>query len=175
VNLVLVSDHGMAASPAADAVLVDLAEHPGARFVGGGGVGWIFAGEGATRRDLEALHASVRAQVPEDVGVYLREELPDSLHLAGTDRAGDVVLVPPTGVAVLPAGATPRDTWSHGWAPGDRDMWGIFVASGPAIPEGARLRAFESIHIYPFVAALLDLEPAEVDGSIDVLGDLIRR
>lgn len=175
VNLVLVSDHGMTRAPASEAVLVDLSDTRGARFVGGGAVAWIFAPDGAGRRERDALQASIRAQLPEDVDVYLREDLPDDLHLSATDRAGDVVIVPPLGVSVLPAGAEPRDRFSHGWRPDDPEMWGIFVASGPAIREGARLRAFSSVHVYPFVAELLGLEAPEVDGSLEVLGDLIQR
>ncbi len=53
-------------------------------------------------------------------------------------------------------------------------MHGIFVAAGPRIRPGTRIPAFENVHIYPFVAHLLGLEPAEgIDGSLVVLGETL--
>lgn len=172
VNIVLVSDHGMAAAPASDAVPVDLSTFPGARLVSGGGAGSIHV-EGS-EADVRAVHASVRAQLPADVGVHLRTEAPADLHLSGTARAGDVLVVPPIGVTVVPAGVEPGGPrWTHGWYPDDEIMHGIFIAAGPRIREGARLRAFSAVDLYPFLMELVGLEPREVDGDPATLADLI--
>ncbi len=54
----------------------------------------------------------------------------------------------------------------HGWNPAHSEMHGIFVATGPGIKRGATIPAFENIHIYPFLAELLQLNiPPDIDGQ----------
>ena len=63
----------------------------------------------------------------------------------------------------------------HGWDPTLPSMRGIFLMRGPEIVPGRRIEAFESIHVYPFLAHVLQLTPhPEIDGRFDVLGHLIR-
>jgi hypothetical protein len=46
-------------------------------------------------------------------------------------------------------------------------MYGVFFAAGPGIRPGTRVPAFENIDVYPFLAALLGLEPARaIDGTL---------
>lgn len=171
VNLVLVSDHGMAETPVADAEFVDLSAFPSARFVGGSAAASIFVdGSGD---EIYAVYSSVRDQLPDDVRVFLRTEAPEDFHISGTVRAGDIIIAPPIGVTVWPAGRDVSPGFTHGWYPDSPNMHGIFIASGPRIREGARLRAFPSVDVYPFLVELMGLESPEVDGSLDTLGDLI--
>ena len=54
-------------------------------------------------------------------------------------------------------------------------MHGIFLARGPALEPGQRIPSFESIHIYPLLAEMLELTPnRDIDGDLSVLGSLIR-
>lgn len=175
VNLVLVSDHGMAEAPPSETELVDLSDHPSARFVGGGATAAIHVDGDAA--ELDRVFESVRGQLSSDIDVYLRSEAPSKLHIAGSARAGDILVVPPIGVTVallrpgLEPGGGPR--WTHGWFPEDPIMNGIFVAAGPRITEGARLRAIDAVDVYPFLTELVGLESPDVDGDPTVLGSLI--
>lgn len=171
VNLVVVSDHGMAEADPVDAEFIDLSAFPSARFVGGSATASIFVDESAD--DLDDVYASVRDQLAEDVRVYLRADAPDDFHIAGTARAGDIIIAPPIGVTVWPAGREVQPLSTHGWYPDTPEMHGIFIASGPRIREGARLRAFSAVDVYPFMVELMGLESPGVDGSLETLGDLI--
>lgn len=172
VNLVLVSDHGMAEARPADVLSIDLSDFPGARLVSGGAAGSIHVD--GSDAETEAVYQAVREQLPADVGVHLRTDAPPELHLSKTVRAGDILVVPPIGVTVVPAGVEPGGPrWAHGWYPADDAMHGIFIAAGPRIREGARLRGFSSVDLYPFLMELVGLEPREVDGDPATLGDLI--
>ena len=52
-------------------------------------------------------------------------------------------------------------------------MHGIFLAMGPDIRPDVHWPAFESIHVYPFLARLLELQPnPKIDGDVLVLADL---
>ena len=55
---------------------------------------------------------------------------------------------------------------SHGYDNRNTDMHAIFYAMGPAFKEGYMHPRFENIHIYPLICHILDLEPADVDGNI---------
>lgn len=54
----------------------------------------------------------------------------------------------------------------HGWDPAWRRMHGIFIAHGPAFEAGDRLPAVRSVDLYPLMARLMEVPPAETDGSI---------
>ena len=45
----------------------------------------------------------------------------------------------------------------------------IFFAEGPDIRAGAKLKSFDNIDVYPFVARLLQLEVPPIDGDIKPL------
>lgn len=63
----------------------------------------------------------------------------------------------------------------HGYDPAtERDMYGIFYAQGPNIKKGAKIAAFQNIHVYPLVAKILGLPLPVIDGKEEVLGGFIR-
>ena len=63
----------------------------------------------------------------------------------------------------------------HGWDPAFPSMHGIFLAMRPGIKAGQRRPAFEAVHVYPFLANLLELQPnPEIDGDTSVLADLVQ-
>ena len=67
------------------------------------------------------------------------------------------------------------DPGNHGWDPVSPSMHGLFVAAGPQIRARGTIPEFESVHVYPFLAALLGLRHAPlVDGSLDVLAPYLR-
>jgi heat shock protein HslJ len=47
-------------------------------------------------------------------------------------------------------------------------MHGVFVAAGPRLVPGLRVPAFESVHLYEFMCAVLGLRPASNDGDAAV-------
>jgi hypothetical protein len=49
------------------------------------------------------------------------------------------------------------------------EMRAIFFAAGPDVRAGIRLKPFENVNIYPFIARMLGLDPPQVDGTLDVL------
>jgi alkaline phosphatase D len=48
-------------------------------------------------------------------------------------------------------------------------MRAIFYAQGPDIRSGVRLRPFENVNVYPFLAEILGLDVPPTDGSAPVL------
>ena len=110
-----------------------------------------------------------------DARAFLRADVPAHLHHRANTRIGDVLVVPEEGVLVgFRYDSFPRAAM-HGWDPTLPSMRGIFLMRGPEIVSGRRIEAFESIHVYPFLAHILQLTPhPQIDGRLDVLGRLTR-
>ena len=54
------------------------------------------------------------------------------------------------------------------------EMGAIFLARGPRIAPGLRIGAFESVHVYPWIAHVLGLRANEgIDGELAVLRGIL--
>ena len=62
----------------------------------------------------------------------------------------------------------------HGYDAREKSMHGLFIASGPRIRRGLRFKAFENIHLYHFMCAVLGIEPAKNDGDPAVTREMLR-
>ena len=114
--------------------------------------------------------------------VLRKPEFPVQWHYH-SDRVGDVLLVADKGyyfrmkpfdAAKLPPGS-PNVFGVHGYdADVVPEMKGIFYAMGPHIAKGKIISAFRNIHVYPFLARLLGVDPPETDGDPRVLKKVLR-
>ena len=179
VNVIVLSDHGMQEStrermvplrPILAAAGIDtLAVHMGDN---GPTMSLWFGGDSALAR---RTHAALRVGLSH-ARVYAPRETPASWHLDGTTRAGELLVVADAGYVVAKgAGDRVVDLGNHGWDPKDPEMHGIFVAAGPQIANAGVIRAFENVHVYPFLAALLRLHGApRGDADASVLAPYLR-
>jgi len=179
VNVVVLSDHGMADSPqekmlplrpmlaaaGLDTMRVQMGDNGPTMSL------WFGDDSTLARRTLDVLNAGlVHARA------YARGATPARWHLDGNVRAGDVLVVAEPGYVVA-KGEHDRvlDRGNHGWDPIDETMHGIFVAAGPQIARVGRIPAFESVGVYPFLVALLRLDRApRTDGDATVLAPYVR-
>ncbi len=169
VALVVVSDHGMAAPDAGRlTVLPDVADLGGVRLVAAGPAMSVHVGEPARSRALrDELNAGLT-----HARAYLREEIPARLHVRGSPRIGDILVIPEGLGLVGFRRAVERvrvllRPGMHGWDPHLPAMHGIFLAAGPGIEAGVTLPLVAAVDVYPLVAHLLGLTPHP-----DVAGDL---
>jgi predicted AlkP superfamily pyrophosphatase or phosphodiesterase len=186
VNLVLVSDHGMAP---VDTVRVeyldDVVELDGVRVLGNGPYATLWVGEpvaenpggpatGSRAGEAEAIAATLRGRL-RHARVFLKEEIPDRYRYRGSRRAGDVLVIAEPGYQVGLRSWPPRGGGAHGYDPASNLMQGIFFAMGPQLQAGVLVPPFENIHVYPLVAHLLGLTPnPAIDGRLDVLRPILR-
>lgn len=169
VHLIVVSDHGMAdVVPGRRLVLADIVDVRGA-WVEPLGPGVSIHVDGDRRRAAALVAAFNRAVDPGDARAYLRGDAPVHLHVGENPRYGDALVIPNLGVVVQIQRGQVGPTATHGWDPTLPAMHGILLARGPGIPHGQRLPPFESIHVYPLIAHLLELAPAlDIDGDLAV-------
>ena len=171
VNLVIVSDHGMVSTGPDRVVRLDDYVSPGAMQVDEMSAlvtAWPSAGlEDSVYRGLKRAPHLV---------VYRRAELPARFHLDGP-RVAPIVAIADEGWTV--ARRMPPDSGSsvilgnHGYDDTLSTMRAIFIAHGPAFRRGVTVPPFRNIHVYPLLAAVLGLDPAPNDGSLDSVRALL--
>ncbi|MEP6991884.1 MAG: ectonucleotide pyrophosphatase/phosphodiesterase [bacterium] len=178
VNVVLVSDHGMATvAPEHVIAVTDLLARAGVdtsrmEVSDNGPVMslWFGADSARIRRARAVLGESMA-----HAHAYLRSETPSRWEVANNPRFGDVLLVADEGYVFERRGSDRAPTTGvHGYDPALPAMQGIFLAAGPGVKAAGMIPALENVDVYPFVAALLRLEHVpRVDGSLRPLREVL--
>jgi predicted AlkP superfamily pyrophosphatase or phosphodiesterase len=173
VNLVVVSDHGMATVAPEQYVLIeDMVDPADAKMVTAGqSVG--FAPKPGRTRAAEAQLLGAHEQYD----CWRKGELPARWHYGNHARVPPIVCQMHEGWdAIRSAWAASRSTTanrgSHGFDPALPSMRAIFLARGPAFREHATVSAFDNVDVYPLLMKLIGLEPAANDGDDDAMGTL---
>lgn len=178
VHYVIVSDHGMAAlSPDRTIVLDDYIDVSTADVIDWSPLLGLTPKDG----NVEKMYAALKDKHPA-LAIYRSSEIPPEYGLAGHPRLPAIVGIAKDGWNI----ASKRDVsrWeepnrhspggTHGYDARAQSMHGLFIASGPRIRSGMRVKAFENIHLYDFMCAVLGLQPAKNDGDPAVTRDMLR-
>jgi alkaline phosphatase D len=173
VNIVVVSDHGMA--QVTREIRFTTEEFEGAKFSAGTTQIDVHSKDPAL---IDKLYERFLHKDPE-LAVYRKADLPAALHYRDNDRIGDLVLYAQTPVRLRydAPGARPsgKVEGMHGYEVARvPEMKGIFYAQGPAIRGGQVIEGFQNIHIYPFIARILGLEAGKIDGDASVLAPILK-
>ncbi|MET0809394.1 MAG: ectonucleotide pyrophosphatase/phosphodiesterase [Pseudoxanthomonas sp.] len=167
VNLILVSDHGMAAVPSGKVVTVeDIVPLEDAAVVSIGQSVGIAPRAGRT----ETVETRVLGR-HDHYQCWRKGELPPRWHYGSNPRVPAIVCQMDEGWDALPAadlakrkpGAT---RGSHGYDPALPSMRAMFIAHGPAFGKGVRIGAFDNVDVYPLMTRLLHLPARDNDGDI---------
>ncbi|HET9053541.1 MAG TPA: ectonucleotide pyrophosphatase/phosphodiesterase [Cyclobacteriaceae bacterium] len=179
VNLVVVSDHGLYEMKREEKVFRYVN-----KLININDTAVVFANAGSqvhfyTKR-VDSLYRILKTQ-ESGFKIYKQDEFPKHWHY-GHVRSGDVLMVAEPGTYFLTA---PRDLskWEgtgnfgeHGYDPTlTKDVYGIFYAMGPNVKKGVRLKPFENIHVYPFIAKMLGLKTPRIDGDVKVLEGIYKK
>ena len=114
--------------------------------------------------------------------IYKKAEIPEKLHFSDHPRIGDLFFIASPGYSfysreTMAKKPETRKVWGvHGFDPYiTPEMGAIFYAKGPNIKKKARIPEFQNIHVYPFVATLLGINPPKTDGDAKVLEWIIKK
>jgi predicted AlkP superfamily pyrophosphatase or phosphodiesterase len=181
VNIVAVSDHGMAET-SLDRVVVldDYISLDDVEVIDINPTLGLFPRPG--RED--AVYTALAKAHPR-LKVYRRAETPAHWHYRDHPRIPPIVGVVDEGWQLLvrntvnqrrllgAIGLRPRG--EHGYDPGiARSMHGIFVAAGPAFKSAVTIPAFENVNIYDTLSQVLHVTPAANDGDIGFAKTVLR-
>ncbi|HWI86777.1 MAG TPA: ectonucleotide pyrophosphatase/phosphodiesterase [Sphingomonas sp.] len=163
-NLIVVSDHGMAAiSPDRVLRLSAIADPADYHVVEDGSI--------ATLDPLPGRDAALAASLLKPhahVACYRKADLPEHLHYGRNPRVTAFVCLADVGwmlMDVIPKWGLDRGT--HGYDNRAPEMQAYFAAAGPDIRRAGHLPPFDNVDLYPLLRRLVGLPPkAAIDGSI---------
>ncbi|KAL4892575.1 alkaline-phosphatase-like protein [Aspergillus ambiguus] len=180
VNIVIVSDHGMATTSTErvvqldDLIDMDLVERID---------GWPLRGIRPRRpEDVDALKVQLEAlaeNYSHAVEVYTRETMPERYHFSNNDRIAPLWVIPKTGWVIverpdfdaqeaLVSGEAYHPRGVHGYDHEHPLMRAIFVARGPAFPHqpNSRVDVFQNTNVYNIICDSLGITPHPNNGTL---------
>ena len=174
VNLVIVSDHGMAElSPDRVITLGDYTDMSKVQVDFSGAVTGLRPRDG----NVDALYAVLKTK-EKHFRLYRREQMPKRFHFRDNDRIPPLVLVADEGWFI-----TPRTTAeqaertflkaTHGFDPELKSMGGVFIAQGAAFRRGVTIAPVENVHVYNLLCTTLGLKPARNDGDERLVKEVV--
>jgi alkaline phosphatase D len=173
IDLVVVSDHGMAKSEGGWINLDQFADLSAFDAVGD----LLY---GKTEEDRDRVYNQLK-HVSSQFMVYRRKDVPAGLNYNQNPREGDPIIVA-TGPFAIRAHAPaagenshPPTLGMHGFDPRLLpDMKASFFAAGPDLRAGKTVAPFDNVNLYPWMAHLLGLNPPKTDGSLNILSGTLR-
>ena len=175
VDIVIVSDHGMAErSPERVIFLDDFVDLGAVDVIDWSPILMASAADG----DDERLYKQLDRAHPR-LTVYRRDEMPDRYHFRDNDRIPPIIGIADEGWSISTRSFFARNPGAfeghtHGYDNRAETMRTIFIASGPAFANGRVVPAFESVHLYELVCAILGIEPAQNDGNLAAVRGVLR-
>ena len=161
-NLIIVADHGMAATPPDHHLYMDDWADPASfRIITGDAVAELVP--------LNAVAASKLVGHHDHADCYLKANLPESLHYGTNTRIPPVVCIAEVGWLLTThaqeaKGGEPLG--EHGYDPASPLMGALFIGSGPAFRPGVTLKPFPNVDVYSLEAKLIGVTPEPSDGTI---------
>ncbi len=170
INFVLVSDHGMSASSAEKTIYLNdyLKEDWVATLYGANPYYLVHPAKKAKDSILAAL------QGVEGLNVMTKENIPERFHFKNINRVPELFILADSSWSIYPRKGEKTDKGVHGYDNTFRDMYGIFYACGPAFKQGYAAGDLRAIDLYSLLSHILELKPAETDGSLDQIQSILK-
>ena len=179
IDIVIVSDHGMAATPPQQSIKLDDVVQADAIDVVTLGV---LAGMRA-RPGHEPEVAAALAKSQPHMQCWAKAMIPPRLHYGHNPRVPAFVCLADVGWQISTREALSRrvgsdraesDLGEHGYDNAAPAMRALFIAYGPAFVPGAVLKEFPNVDVYPLLARLLGIVPEPGDGDLTPLRPALR-
>jgi predicted AlkP superfamily pyrophosphatase or phosphodiesterase len=174
VNIIVVSDHGMAPAPPNETMILDdYFDAKAAQHVEyGAEVAHIFPKPG----DEVRLFRSINRNRLKHANCYLRNQFPARFHYRANRRIGGIVCKADEGWRLASrkwyeedlkkANRPTHVRGAHGYDNQLRSMRAIFIAHGPAFRRRVTIMPFPNVDLYNVMTRVLGLTPAPNDGSM---------
>ena len=159
--LVVVSDHGMAATSPDRVVWIDDIIDPAALKIGYGGA--VLTADPAPGREAEVQQKLVGRHP--HMECWNRADVPARLVYGSNPRVAQIVCLVETGwLTATRDRPVTRAGGAHGYDNQAPEMAAIFIAHGPGVVAGRRLTDMDSVDVQPFLARMLGIAAPAGDG-----------
>lgn len=163
-NLVIVADHGMAATSDERRVFIDdFVAKDAYASLDLGPIGTIYP-----KPDREADVAKALVGAHPHLQCWLKKDIPARFHYGHNPRVAPIFCLPETGWVLTTHDYHPKEPvlGEHGYDNRSPEMAAVFVANGPAFRHGVRLPTFDNVDVYPLLARLVGVRPRPNDGTL---------
>lgn len=181
INLIVLSDHGMAAVPAGNTVLLDdLLPLDQVQLVSEGIVaGFNPRSDSAADRARFAAIERKLEQPQQHMRCWDKSRVPARLDYGSNPRVPQLICLADVhwriaSRAKLAAKKDPPNLGNHGYDNAEPTMQAIFIAHGPAFRVGAKVPALPNVDVYPLMTHLLGLPAAANDGDYDAVKGMLK-
>jgi predicted AlkP superfamily pyrophosphatase or phosphodiesterase len=181
VNLIIVSDHGMAAAPPQQRIRIDrLIQLDRVQTVGLGVLaGFNPRGHHAAARAQFAAIARKLQRPQAHMRCWDKRYVPARLAYGHNPRVPQLLCLADIGWRIAAddgsaSGRAPK-RGEHGYDNAEPQMQAIFVAHGPAFRRGVTWPAFPNVDVYPLMTHLLGIRAAANDGDFATLQGMLER
>ncbi len=174
VNLIIVSDHGMATQDPNNAIILDelFDTNQAEKALWTPEIVSIFPKPG--RED--AIYEMLKAKLPAHAKVYKKAEVPARFHYSNSSRIAPLLVLPDEGWTLITRARFDEKAkerkeglrGGHGYDNELPSMRAIFIAHGSAFKTGAIIEPFENVQVYNLMTRILGLKPAPNDGDDSV-------
>ena len=172
-NLVIVADHGMAATDTARVVAMDRIANPADyRLFDTGPFATLYPVPGH-----EAALAAALLKTHDHLTCWRKQDMPARLNYGTNPRIPPYVCLADDGWLVLKSAPTEAvHGGMHGYDNRAPDMAALFIANGPAFAPGQRLAPFDNVSIAPLLRDLIGLPAGTgLDGTGAPFQKVLRR
>ncbi|NWT57196.1 ENPP3 phosphodiesterase, partial [Erythrocercus mccallii] len=181
VNLIVLADHGMEKTYCKQVeYMTDYFKKVDFYMYGGPAArirAWNVPKDYFTSKLLTGLFPLAQCRrSPQHFKPYLTPDLPKRFHYANNIRIDKVhLLVDRQWLAAREKSYRSCDGGSHGYNNEFKSMEAIFLAYGPSFKEKTEVDAFENIEVYNLMCDLLQIAPAENNGTHGSLNHLLKK
>ncbi len=155
-NLVIVADHGMAATSSERTIALKPIAGGDYRIVESGpyaGLAAMPGREAALAAKLLRLHANMEC--------WAKAQIPARLNYGRHPRVPPYLCLARPGWTIADTAPDARSTGgNHGYDPAEPDMAAIFIGHGPRFATTRALAPFDNVDVYPLLRRLIGLPPA---------------
>ncbi|MDX6183199.1 ectonucleotide pyrophosphatase/phosphodiesterase [Flavobacterium sp. Fl-77] len=170
INLIIVSDHGMA----------DISNDKKVAVLDYLKPSWL--GYKTVINPIMSLQAKAGCQdsiakalkkVPH-IKFWRASQLPKRLHYGTNPRVHDFVIEAQKGYSLVSKNTQNIKGGTHGYDNKQKEMQAIFYAKGPAFKVDKEINSFQNVAIYPLIAHILGLKIEPVDGQLSEVQQLLK-
>ncbi|WEN14050.1 ectonucleotide pyrophosphatase/phosphodiesterase [Rhodanobacter sp. AS-Z3] len=181
INLIVVSDHGMASVPEVNSVMMDqLIPLDQVQTVSMG----ILAGfnpksdSSEDRANFDKIENTL-VQPQDHMQCWDKTRVPARLAYGHNARVPQLLCLANVHWRITTSDYAAKrkgrvSIGEHGFDNVEPTMQAIFVAHGPSFRTGVQVAAFPNVDVYPLMTHLLDLPPAANDGNYDAVKDMLK-
>ncbi len=176
VNLIIVSDHGMAETSTKRLIFLDdYVDLSKIQIVDLDPYAAINPGE----LSIDEIYHKLAGAHPR-FKIYKKENIPTRFHYNSNKRIPALIALPDEGWTITihqRRKMNPEEEFiggTHGYDNRLQSMGAIFIAHGPAFKRGLKVPTFSNIHLYELMANILGVQPAPNDGSLDAVKEMLK-